>query len=160
MSDNKSKTTKKDAGDDFAADAANYSGPASGISPEWLPPAGADLGTQVGPAKLKQQEEAEEEARRINEKNALNAQKDAADRAARKASGGKPLVYDGDMIEVQLLKKYTPEYWEQDDGSFLLQGEVKQTLPKGSTVKLPKTEAARALSQSTGIATTTARTFD
>lgn len=156
MADNKGKSGKDDATTAPIDDAL----PGSGISPAWLPPAGAELGSQVGPAKLAQQEAAEAEDHRIREKNALNAQRDAQDLAARRAAGGKPLIYDGPMVEVQLLKKYTPEYWEQDDGSHQLQGDVKQSLAKGATVMLPKTEAARALSSSTGIATTTARTFD
>lgn len=65
--------------------------------------------------------------------------------------GGEPLM------EVLLLKTYAPVHIENDMGEMVPQGEIKQKIAAGSTVRLPKTEAARALKL--GIAQVTENTF-
>jgi len=65
--------------------------------------------------------------------------------------GGEPLM------EVQLLKNYAPIWIEDDAGEMIKQAGVFKKLAAGETIRLPKTEAARALKL--GIAQVTEHTF-
>ncbi len=60
----------------------------------------------------------------------------------------KPASVSGHLIEVEILRKYAPDGQPQ---------EIKQTVPPGTVLELPKAEAVRALKL--GIARATDRTF-
>ncbi len=63
------------------------------------------------------------------------------------------------MIEVLLKRKYAPVSWENESGEMQSQkGEVVETLPEGTVVKVAEKEAQRILHLN-GIAVPTSRTF-
>lgn len=106
-------------------------------------------------------EEQEEHAQRVAMLNAIQDAEDSAvpDREAAIAAAQKAEGKKGDKyVEVLLTRKYAPQQIADEDGNLVDQGEVSQTLPAGSTVRLPQKEASRALQL--GIATATDKTFE
>lgn len=114
---------------------------------------------QAAERQLQQQEEGERQEAEAQAIAVLNAQNDAADlgdddeTAKPKKKGKQP-----GTIEVLLKRKYAPINTTNDAGETVPQGEIKDTLPAGSTVSLPEKEAFRAMKL--GIAEPTAATFE
>lgn len=114
---------------------------------------------QAAERQLQQQEEGERQEAEAQAIAVQNAQQDAADlgndgdEAKPKKKGKQP-----GTIEVLLKRKYAPMNTINDAGETVPQGEIKDTLPAGSTVNLPEKEAFRAMKL--GIAEPTAATFE
>lgn len=126
---------------------------------------GGRLGTQVGEPKRIQQEEAEErdeQRRDIDEYNQAKANEDAmsATRAQelQQIEEDKKRKKGEKSVEVHLERDYRPADEIGEDGALRDSGDVGQKIPAGTTIRLPKAEAARALKL--GIARATDRTFD
>lgn len=66
-------------------------------------------------------------------------------------------VNDESVVEVELLKAYAPEFIEDDMGKLVEQGEIKRKVPVGTVIRLPASEATRAMRLQ--IALPTANTF-
>lgn len=82
-----------------------------------------------------------------------------ADFRAREATATEPEPEPAmKFIEVEILRKYAPRGFVNESGQWLPQpAEIKETVKRGETIRLPRDEAERAITH--GIAMITARSF-
>lgn len=124
-----------------------------------------------GDQNLEVQEEAERQRAEARAVNTLNAQREAEDaqqneerrladlKEAEKARKKAKKSFEGPTIEVLLTRKYVPTHLVDSEGDLIENtGTVLTEMPAGTTLKLPKEEAVRAINL--GVAQITSKSFD